>query len=515
MKKIRRALISVSDKTNLIPLAKALREFGIEIYSTGGTLQVLAQAEIPVHSLESYTGFPEMLSGRLKTLHPKIHAGILARRDNEEDRKALENYNILTFDLVVVNLYPFEEVISRDKFSFEEAIENIDIGGPAMIRAAAKNYQYVAVVVDPSQYERLIEELRANQGATSESFRFSLMTEAFSRTASYDIAIAQYLMAIEGSESFPRLHLSLSLKQALRYGENPHQKAGFYISTGREDLPWQQIHGKELSYNNILDLDIALKVGMEFRESVCAIFKHTNPCGLAAGGSQKENLQRAIACDPVSFFGGIVLINEVIHEETAAILAEHFLEIVVAPGFSEAAFNILSKKKNLRLIVVPEMSHLRSNPRELRSAAGGFLVQTSDSAFVESSQLQIVSNAKPDDRLLEEMLFAFQVVKYIKSNAVVFTRDKMTLGIGAGQMSRVDAVRFAIEKSKAQNLSLQGSVLASDAFFPFRDGVDLAIASGVRAIIQPGGSLRDEESIQAANQAGIVMAFTGIRHFRH
>lgn len=515
MKKIQRAIISVSDKTNLEILGKFLQELSVEIYSTGGTLQYLVEKGIAAQAIESYTMFPEMLSGRVKTLHPKIHAGILARRGNEEDRKAIQEHGIKTFDLVVVNLYPFSEVISREKFSFEEAIENIDIGGPAMIRAAAKNYQDVAVVVNPQQYGRLIEELKVNGGATSESFRFSLMIEAFSHTATYDSLIAQYLLSIEQDEIPEKFFLPLVREQNLRYGENPHQKAAFYLSFGQGELKWKKLHGKELSYNNILDLDIALKVGMEFPENICAIFKHNNPCAIVAGRSQKENLEKALAADPVSFFGGIVLFNEVLEKEAAEILRDHFLEIIVSEDFSKEALEILQKKKNLRLIQVSQIRSLRSNFRELRSAAGGFLLQTSDSVMLTSENLQIVSQTKPNEALIEEMLFAFRVVKYIKSNAVVFTKDKMTLGIGAGQMSRVDSVKFAIEKAKSAGFSLKDSVLASDAFFPFRDGVDLAIAEGVKAIIQPGGSVRDEESIQAADEAQVVMAFTGIRHFRH
>ncbi len=515
MKKITRAILSVSDKTGLVELGRALHSRGVELYSTGGTLKTLVEAGIPALSIESYTGFPEMLDGRVKTLHPKIHGGILARRDLPDHLEALKAHNILPFDLVVINLYPFEDVIRREQFSFEEAVENIDIGGPSMIRAAAKNYRDVVVIVDPQQYDRLLKELEENEGATSEQFRFTLMTEAFAKTGAYDSVISQYLNSLQEELFADSFNLSLKRHQPLRYGENPHQSAAFYALTQNPEMPWRQLHGKELSFNNIIDLDIALKVGAEYKQNICAIFKHTNPCGIAAGRKQEENLRLAMAADPISFFGGIVLFNETLAAPAAQILAEHFFEIIVAEHFSPEAQAILEKKKNIRLIAVPQMTRLRLGNKEIRSAAGGFLVQTIDAAFTEKEQLKIVSAQKPDDALIEEMLFAFQAVKYVKSNAVIFTKDKVTLGIGAGQMSRVDSIKFAIEKAKDAGHSLKDSVLASDAFFPFRDGVDLAIAAGVKAIIQPGGSIRDEESIKAADEAGIVMVFTGIRHFRH
>lgn len=515
MKQIKRAIISTSDKEGLVELGKTLQELNIEIYSTGGTLRTLLDSGVEATSIENYTEFPEMLDGRVKTLHPKIHGGILAIRDNKAHQESLSAYNILTFDLVVINLYPFEKVIQRDEFSFEDAIENIDIGGPSMVRAAAKNYNDVAVVVSPSQYPELAKRLKENDAALSKEYRFELAINAFNHTASYDSIISQYLNNIQGYYLADIENHTMKKTQKLRYGENPHQKAAFFTPTLLKELPWKQLHGKELSYNNLLDIDISLKVGFDFKKSVCAIFKHTNPCGIGAGSSQKENLLKAMATDPVSFFGGIVLFNEKVLAESAQELSKHFFEIVIAPSFEEEAFKILSAKKNLRLIEVPNMKNISSSSYDIRSAAFGYLMQENDKKVIEQSDLQIVSKAQPSQEDIDELLFAFQVVKYIKSNAIVFTKNGQTLGVGAGQMSRVDSIRFAIEKSKMAELSLQGSYLASDAYFPFKDGVELAIEAGVRAVIQPGGSIRDQESIDAANEAGIIMAMTGFRHFRH
>jgi len=515
MKKIKRAIISVSDKTGLDTFCQALTRFGVEIYSTGGTLKFLLDNNIKATSIESYTGFPEMLDGRVKTLHPKIHGGILAIRENAEHMKNLSEHGILEFDLVCINLYPFENVIKKTDFSFEEAIENIDIGGPSMIRAAAKNYQDVAVVVDPSQYENFIERLDNDGGTLSREYLFELAVAAFNRTGSYDSIISDYLNTLQG-DYFPKtLNLTLNKKQELRYGENPHQKASFYTTGLHRNLPWECLHGKELSYNNILDLDASLKIITEFTVPVCAIFKHTNPCGIAAGKSQKENLESAMLADPVSYFGGIVAFNEPIKKETAELLGKEFLEIIVAPDFEPEAFQILSAKKNLRLVKVPGFKTMPSHMIEVKSSAFGFLLQETDRHVLTKDDLKVVSKTQPDQKDIEELLFAFEVVKSIKSNAIVFTKDKMTLGVGAGQMSRLDSMDIAVRKAEKYNHVLKNSYLASDAFFPFRDAVDLAIKSGVRAIIQPGGSMRDNESIEAADEAGIIMVFTGIRHFRH
>ncbi|MDH5717411.1 MAG: bifunctional phosphoribosylaminoimidazolecarboxamide formyltransferase/IMP cyclohydrolase [Spirochaetia bacterium] len=515
MKKIERAIISVSDKTGLIELAKELDKHGIEIYSTGGTLRTLNEAGIDAISIGKYTGFPEILDGRVKTLHPKVHGGILAKRDNDSHMESLSSYDVLTFDLVCINLYPFEEVVRKDNFTFEEAIENIDIGGPSMIRAAAKNYKDVAVIVDPSQYKEFLRRFSENSGEFSEEYRFQLAVEAFSRTASYDSIISQYLYGLQG-EKFPA-GFSLAMKrfQNLRYGENPHQEGAFFMPALSEKLPWDQLHGKELSYNNFLDLDAAISVARDFSEPVCAIFKHTNPCGISLGKTQLENLERAIQTDPVSFFGGIISFNDKIEPETAELINKHFFEIVVAPEYDDKALEILKKKKNLRLIKIPNLHELSMSQIEIKNSSFGFLLQESDSRIVTEKDLNIVTKKKPEKNEIEELLFAFQVVKYIKSNAVVFTKDNHTLGIGAGQMSRLDSMDIAVKKAKDAKLDLTGSCMASEAFFPFRDAVDLAIKAGAKAIIQPGGSMNDEESIKAADEAGIIMAFTGIRHFRH
>lgn len=515
MKKIKRAIISVSDKQGLDIFCKTLTKFGVEIFSTGGTLKYLMDNGINATAIESYTGFPEMLDGRVKTLHPKIHGGILARRENPEHMKNLEEHKILEFDLVCINLYPFEDVIQKSDFSFEEAIENIDIGGPSMIRAAAKNYQDVAVIVDPSQYENFMERLEKDSGSVSREYLFELAVAAFNRTGSYDSIISDYLNTLQG-DYFPKtLNLTLNKKQDLRYGENPHQKASFYTTGVQQNLPWECLHGKELSYNNILDLDAALRIITEFDMPVCAIFKHTNPCGIAAGKSQIENLQSAMASDPVSYFGGIVAFNEPIKKETAEVLGKEFLEIIVAPDFDTEAFNILSAKKNLRLVKIADIKSIHRHLLEVKTSAFGFLLQEADRYVIKKEDLKVVSKAQPTPADIEELLFAFEVVKSIKSNAVVFTNHKMTLGVGAGQMSRLDSMDIAIRKAEKYNHVLKNSYLASDAFFPFRDAVDLAIKSGVKAIIQPGGSMRDNESIEAADEAGIIMVFTGIRHFKH
>lgn len=513
--KIKRAIISVSDKSGLKEFSKFLDEKGVEIYSTGGTLKFLLDNGINAKSIESYTGFPEMLDGRVKTLHPKIHGGILARRDNPEHVSSIESYGIQEFDLVCINLYPFEETISKPNCSFEEAIENIDIGGPTMIRAAAKNYQHVAVVVDPGQYPDFMEHVEKNGGSLTSEFLFGLAVYAFNRTGSYDSIISNYLNNLQG-ETYPVIeNITLTKKQSLRYGENPHQKASFYTNTLQKNLPWECLHGKELSYNNILDMDAAIRSILEYKIPMCAIFKHTNPCGIAAGKSQVENLQNAMACDPVSYFGGIVAFNEPVGPETAEFLSKEFLEIIVAPDFDKKAFEILSGKKNLRLVKIADFKNLSYPAMEMKTSAFGFLLQESDRNLISKKNLEVVSETKPDDNDIEELTFAFEVVKSIKSNAIVFVKDKRTLGIGAGQMSRVDSIDIAVKKAHKFNLDLKDSYLGSDAYFPFRDSVDLAIKAGVKGIIQPGGSIRDKESTEAANEAGIIMVHTGVRHFRH
>lgn len=515
MQKIKRAIISVSDKTGLVDLVKTLAQKNVEIFSTGGTLRTIREAGLEAQSIENYTNFPEMLDGRVKTLHPKIHGGILGIRENESHQDSMKAHDILPFDLVIINLYPFENVIKKENVAFEDVVENIDIGGPTLIRSAAKNYRYVAVLVDPSQYSEFINRFNENEGALSEEFRFELMKDAFIRTSSYDSVISNYMIGLQG-ETFPeQMSVAMKKESSLRYGENPHQQAGFYLPILSEKPAWNKLHGKELSYNNLIDVDIAIRVAKDFSMPVCAIFKHTNPCGISIGDDMKQNLKRAMATDPVSYFGGIVSMNREVNSDTAEIMANEFLEIIIAPKFSSEALEILTKKKNIRLLEIPDLSTLHMQHYEIKSSAGGFLLQEVDLDISQQNEFTVVTDTKPDDALLFEMEFAFRVVKYIKSNAIVFTKNGQTLGIGAGQMSRIDSIRFAIEKARMAGLDLEGSVLASDAFFPFRDGVDLAIEAKIAGIVQPGGSMRDAESILAANESKLPMVFTGKRHFRH
>ena len=518
MLKIKNAILSVSNKQHLIEFAQELVSQGVEIFSTGGTLEALKQAGIAAKSISDYTGFPEIMNGRVKTLHPKIHGGILARSDNEDDLKILSDHQILKFDLICINLYPFEKVSAElrakkvdNEFSEEaldKAIENIDIGGPTMIRAAAKNYRHTSVVVDASQYDDYVKELKASEGI-SLAFRQRLAREAFSRTSQYDAGIADFFNEAE-KINLPEIYsLGLNQLQTLRYGENPHQKAGFYFN---QDLPWEKLQGKELSYNNLLDLDAAIRLVADFDRPICAIFKHTNPCGVATGDHQLANLKNAIACDPVSHFGGIISLNETLKAETADHMAQFFYEIIVAPDFESEALEILAKKKNLRVV---KCKPFQSRNLEIKNSSFGYLLQEADNQFVAEADLKVVTKIKPSPEDIQELLFAFRLVKFVKSNAIVFTKDGCSLAIGAGQMSRVDSMEIAISKAIKADLSLNESYLASDAFFPFRDGVDAAIKAGAKAIIQPGGSMRDQESIDAADEAGIAMVFTGMRHFRH
>lgn len=510
---LKRALISVSDKSGLADFARKLKNLGVEMYSTGGTLKFLREQGIAALAVEDYTGFPEMMDGRVKTLHPKIHGGFLARRDVESHLEAARIHGIKLFDLVVINLYPFEAVTAKPDTSFAEAIENIDIGGPAMVRSAAKNAAAVAVVISPSQYPEILAELEQHQGATSLRLREKLRLEAYRRTAAYDAAIVAYLEAKNGVRA---QHLSLVEKQELRYGENPHQKASYLIEAGKS-VPWQQLAGKELSFNNILDLDIALRLAADFAEPVCAIFKHTNPCGVATGNDQAQILQQAMDADPVSFFGGIVVFNRALGRAAAQKLAPHFFELIIAPDFIEGAFDILSAKKNLRLIKVDfQKLELEKNP-DLRAVpgAGGFLLQDQDLSLWNEQEIRVVSKAQPDQQTMNDLAFAMRVAKFVKSNAVVFATAGRTLAIGAGQMSRIDSIRIAEIKADSAGLSLEGSVMASEAFFPFRDSVDTCAKIGARAIVQPGGSIKDADSIAAADEHGIVLLFSGMRHFRH
>lgn len=509
---LRRALISVSDKTGLAEFARALAERSVEIYSTGGTLQFLREAKIPALAVEDYTGFPEMMDGRVKTLHPKIHGGFLARRDLESHLDAAAHHGIKLFDLVVVNLYPFERVTANPDATFEEAVENIDIGGPAMVRSAAKNAASVAVVVSPSDYARVLAELAAHENATTLALREELRVKAYQRTAAYDASIASYLETKQGKKA---LRLQLVEKQSLRYGENPHQSASYLVEAESPEA-WKQLHGKELSFNNILDLDIALRLAQDFSDGVCAIFKHTNPCGVAVGENQAEILQHAMDTDPVSFFGGIVVFNRPLGKAAAEKLAPHFFELIIAPQFIEGAFETLAAKKNLRLIEA-NFAAMQKHPSDLRAVpgAGGYLLQDTDWTLWNNEDIKVVSQKAINAETREDLAFALRVAKFVKSNSVVFASGKRTLAIGAGQMSRIDSIRIAEIKARDAKLLLKGSVMASEAFFPFRDSVDMCAALGVRAIVQPGGSIKDSESIAAADEHGIGLLFSGMRHFRH
>ncbi|WP_338818097.1 Bifunctional purine biosynthesis protein PurH [Moorella thermoacetica] len=511
----KRALISVSDKTGLVELARGLVELGWELLSTGGTARTLIAAGLPVTEVAAVTGFPEILDGRVKTLHPKIHGGILAR-PTPEHLAQLQEQGIQPIDLVVVNLYPFRETIARPGVTPAEAIENIDIGGPAMVRAAAKNHERVGIVVDPASYDEVLTELR-EKGSLSPETRRRLAAAAFAHTAAYDAAIAAYFQRLMGNEEpFPASFvLSGEKVQDLRYGENPHQGAAFY----RLPAPppgtlagARQLQGKELSYNNLMDLDAAWNLACDFKEPVVAIIKHTNPCGVARASTPAAAYRLAYAADPVSAFGGIVACNRPVDGEMAGAMTEIFLEAVIAPSFTPEAMAILKSKSNLRLLAAGERAGCRTREYQIRPVSGGFLVQEPDYHVLEPESLKVVTARKPEAKEMADLLFAWQVVKHVKSNAIVVARDGVTLGIGAGQMNRVGAARIALEQAGAR---AKGAVLASDAFFPFGDTVELAARAGITAIIQPGGSIRDEESIRAADAAGIAMVFTGIRHFRH
>jgi len=517
MNKVSRALVSVSDKKGILDLGKRLAKLGVEILSTGGTARSLREAGIPVKDVSDFTGFPEMLDGRVKTLHPRVHGGILGR-PTDEHRRQMREHGIDPIDLVVVNLYPFRETVARGA-SFEDVIENIDIGGPAMVRSAAKNHERVTIVVDPADYDRVLTELET-KGEVPQAMRFEFCRKAFAHTAAYDGAIASHLGRLsEGGVAvadFPAtMHPSLHLDRLLRYGENPHQKAAFYkwdAPSGMSLAGADVIQGKELSYNNLLDLDAAMKLCAEFTLPAACIIKHTNPCGVAVSEAGLfEAYKLARETDPVSAFGGIVALNRKVEEELAKLMAEVFLECIVAPEFSPEALKVFETKKNLRLVRAA-ISGVVPGQLDLRGVSGGVLVQSTDGNVAAASQAKVVSRRKPTQAELDELDFAWRVAKHVKSNAIVFCGGGRTLAVGAGQMSRVDSVKLAV--SKAQ-LSLKGSVLASDAFFPFRDGLDEAAKVGITAAIEPGGSLRDDEVIAAADQHNIALLFSGERHFRH
>jgi phosphoribosylaminoimidazolecarboxamide formyltransferase/IMP cyclohydrolase len=525
-RRITRALLSVSDKSGLIDFARALTGYGIELVSTGGTAKAIADAGLKVRDVSDLTGFPEMMDGRVKTLHPKVHGGLLAIRDDAAHAAAMTEHGIAPIDLLVVNLYPFEETVAKGA-AFDDCIENIDIGGPAMIRAAAKNHNDVAVVVDADDYARVLGELAANAGAVTLALRKSLAQKAYARTAAYDAAISNWF-ANELGETAPAYRaFGGKLAEALRYGENPHQSAAFYrtpesrygVATVR------QVQGKQLSYNNINDTDAAYECIAEFdpkRAPACVIVKHANPCGVAEGTTLAEAYAKALACDSTSAFGGIVALNGTLEADAARAITEIFTEVIIAPGATDEAIAIIGAKKNLRLLLAGGLPDPRAKGLTVKSVAGGLLVQSRDNAVVDEMQLKIATKRAPTEGELADLRFAFRVAKHVKSNTIIYAKDRATVGIGAGQMSRVDSARIAVRKAEdaARELKLpapltKGSVVASDAFFPFADGLLVAIEAGATAVIQPGGSMRDDEVIKAADEHGIAMVFTGVRHFRH
>lgn len=534
MSKISRAIISLTDKKGVVEFARELADMGVEILSTGGTAALLKKADIKVVNISDYTGFPEMLDGRVKTLHPKIAGGILGIRGKKEHQEQMKKYDIPPIDMIIVNLYAFEDTIAKgspDKSIqgqalFEDAIENIDIGGPTMLRAAAKNFKDVAVVTDPDDYSKIIDEMKRNSGRVSETTKFELAKKAFQLTARYDAVISNYLGSIEPRQDFPET-FSVQFKkvQDLRYGENPHQKAAFYRDIKIEEpcvSNARQLHGKELSFNNILDLNFAIELAKDFHETACVIIKHNNPCGAAISHtSLADAYLKAYSCDKTSAFGGVVGFNRTVDAKTAQEMSKIFLEAIIAPGFEKDAIEILKNKNNLRLLEIPPLpAHLESSvfsrepsAYDFKRVNGGLLIQTWDKASV--TDLKTVTKREPSEKELEELLFAWKVCRHVKSNAIIFANCGQTIGIGAGQMSRIDSTRIGILKAKDAGFNVKGSVMASDAFFPFRDNVDKAHESGITAIIQPGGSIRDEEVIKAADEHNIAMVFTGIRHFRH
>ena len=516
---IRRALLSVSNKEGLLDFARALRERGVAILSTGGTAALLREHGVEVTDVSSVTGFPEIMDGRVKTLHPKIHGGLLGRRGTDD--AVMAEHGIEPIDLLAVNLYPFAATVAKPGCTFEDAVENIDIGGPAMVRAAAKNHERLTVVVDPLDYGTVIAELDKGGGGVSQETRLRLATKAFAHTAQYDAAVASYLAraARPSSGEFPDL-LALQFRKRLdlRYGENPHQQAAFYVASDTQGASLgsaSQLQGKELSFNNLADADTAFECVRQFAAPACVIVKHANPCGVAVGASIGAAYDRAFRTDPTSAFGGIIAFNQPLDGETArAILERQFVEVIIVPSVDADAREACAKKENVRLLVTGGLASSNS-PFEIRSVNGGLLVQTRDEGMVASSSLQVVTKRAPTLSETADMMFAWQVCKYVKSNAIVYAKDGMTVGIGAGQMSRVVSSRIAAMKARDEGLDPTGSVMASDAFFPFRDGLDAAVEHGITAVIQPGGSKRDAEVIAAADEHGIAMAFTGMRHFRH
>ncbi|WP_417260474.1 bifunctional phosphoribosylaminoimidazolecarboxamide formyltransferase/IMP cyclohydrolase [Celeribacter sp.] len=523
---VKRALLSVSDKTGLVALGQALAAKGVELLSTGGSAKTLRDAGLEVKDVADVTGFPEMMDGRVKTLHPKVHGGLLALRDNADHVKAMSDHDIGAIDLLVVNLYPFEAALARGA-DYDEMIENIDIGGPAMIRAAAKNHGFVTTVVDVEDYDALIAELEANDGQTTYAFRQKLAQIAYARTGAYDAAVSTWMADAIGEAAPRRRVVAGQIKQTLRYGENPHQTASFYVDgSSRAGVATAAQHqGKELSYNNINDTDAAFELVAEFdpaESAAVAIIKHANPCGVAKGSTLLEAYTKAFDCDRTSAFGGIVALNKALDAETAEAITEIFTEVVIAPGASDEAKAIFAKKKNLRLLTTDGLPDVLATSNTVRQVAGGMLVQDKDAGFIGLDDLRVMTKKAPTDEQLQDLLFAWKVGKHVKSNAIVYVKDQATVGVGAGQMSRLDSALIAAKKAErmAEAMGLpepltKGSAVASDAFFPFADGLLEAAAAGASCVIQPGGSMRDQEVIDAADEAGLAMVFTGMRHFRH
>lgn len=520
MNRIERALISVSDKTGVVDFARMLSDMGVEILSTGGTARLLAEAGIPVVEVSDYTGFPEMMDGRVKTLHPKIHGGILGRRGTDD--AVMAEHGIPPIDLVAVNLYPFEKTVARPDCDLATAIENIDIGGPTLLRAAAKNHAAVTAVVDPADYQVIVGEMRAHEGAVTDATRFRLAVKVFQHTARYDAAISNYLGGAPLGEEyadFPQTYtFQVRRAQSMRYGENPHQKAAFYVEDGAQEASVataRQLQGKALSFNNIADTDAALECVKQFGEGpACVIVKHANPCGVALGEDLLTAYDRAYATDPESAFGGIIAFNRPLDEATArAIVERQFVEVIIAPEITEAALAACAAKKNIRVLACGQWPEQPAPRLDYKRVNGGLLIQDADLELLKETR--VVTQREPDERQMRDLLFAWRVCKFVKSNAIVYAKDGMTIGVGAGQMSRVNSARIARIKAEHAGLEVAGSVMASDAFFPFRDGIDQAAEAGIAAVIQPGGSVRDEEVIAAADEHGMAMVFTGMRHFRH
>lgn len=524
MTPIHRALISVSDKAGIVEFAQSLKQRGIEILSTGGTAKLLADNNIEVTEVSDYTGFPEILDGRVKTLHPKIHGGLLGRRDLKSHQQAMEQHGIPPIDMVVVNLYPFEATVAREDCDLALAIENIDIGGPTMLRSAAKNYQHVTVVVDSGDYQTVLNEMKQHKGAVSNNLKYQLAVKVFQHTAHYDGAISNYLSqrdiedpapAFFGQSYTAQWHKNLDM----RYGENPHQAAAFYVESSAPNgciAVGKQLQGKELSYNNIGDSDAALECVKSFNEPACVIVKHANPCGVAIDKDISTAYQRAFATDPTSAFGGIIAFNRPLDADTAKLIIDRqFVEVIIAPSIDAAAQKVISDKKNIRVLEVGQWQTPVSPGLDYKRVVGGLLIQDRDTGIISESDLKVATKRKPTKQEISDLLFAWKVAKFVKSNAIVYCKDNQTIGIGAGQMSRVYSAKIAGIKASDENLTVEGSVMASDAFFPFRDGLDQAHEAGIRAVIQPGGSMRDDEVIAAADEHDIAMVFTGMRHFRH